>query len=255
VKILLTADGGTGAGGAPLIMHNERLADPLDSYTRAIAKISKKKKTEADHREIARLEFLGGLYTDDSGPCVPAFNVLRCLQDGAKRQKRGADVLRGVVPLTATASLSYAGPRDPDELIRAGGFALRKAVGVQRARTMRTRPMFVDWSFALAVEVDPTVFDPDVLGQSWRDAGVYAGIGDMRPIYGKFRGTLVEWPMTTTDGFGEAAYALANAVSSQRIQLEDKGRLNRLAPVEALLEEAVAKARELHQRAVTVARE
>lgn len=191
MKVILNLDGRTASGGAPLVMHNERLADPLDETVRAIAAISKKRnKTEADHMEIARLEFGGGLYTNGNGPCLPAWNILRCLQDGAKRHKRGADVLRGVYPIIDHADVQYDGPRDTEELWHDGAFALRKTVGIQRSRTMRTRPIFTDWQAELTVEVDATVFDVDTLKVCWADAGRYAGIGEMRPVYGRFVGSL-----------------------------------------------------------------
>jgi hypothetical protein len=193
MKLLLKLDGRTAAKGSPLVQHNERLADPLDEMTRAIAAISKKRnKTEADHLEIARLEFLGGMYTNGNGPCLPAWNILRCLQDGAKRHKRGADVLRGVYPLVEHADVLYEGPRDPGELWKDGGFSLRKSVGIQRSRTIRTRPIFVEWQAELPVEVDPTVFDVPTLRIVWKDAGIYAGLGEMRPVYGRFAGTIEE---------------------------------------------------------------
>jgi hypothetical protein len=186
-------DGSAKAGGSPLVMHNERLADPLDEVVRSIAAISKKRsKTEADHMEIARLEFGGGLYTNGNGPCLPAWNILRCLQDGAKRHKRGQDVLRGVYPIIDHADVVYDGPRDTDEMWKDGSFALRKTVGIQRSRTMRTRPIFTDWSAELYVEVDATVFDIDTLQVCWTDAGKYAGIGEMRPVYGRFVGEIKE---------------------------------------------------------------
>ena len=191
MQVTLKLDGRTASGGSPLVMHNERLADPLEPITREIAKVSKKRnKTEADHLDIARMEFLGGMYTNGNGPCLPAWNILRCLQDGAKRHKRGADVLRGVYPITEHADVVYEGPRDPEVMGKKGGFALRKTVGVQRARTVRTRPIFVDWQAELPVEVDPIVFDIDTLANLWREAGVYAGIGEMRPINGRFKGTI-----------------------------------------------------------------
>jgi hypothetical protein len=205
MKVLLKADGHTTSGGTPLIMHSERLADPLDSCTQSIAGVSKKKnKTLADHEEIARREFLGGLYTTpsieltDKGQmthnsqkvCVPAWNVLRCLQDGATRQKRGRDVLRGIQPLVVNADLTYDGPEAPEDLWKAGTFALRKTVGVQRSRTVRTRPMFDGWQLELPIEVDATVFDVHTLRVAWADAGKYAGLGDMRPVYGRFVGTI-----------------------------------------------------------------
>lgn len=206
MKIQLVADGHTDAGGMALVLHNERLADPLDQITRRLAGFTKKRnKTEADHLEIARTEFFGGLYTsspittDEDGEItspagavavLPAWNMLRCLQDGAKRHKRGPDVLRGVHPLNDNAAIEYDGPSNPQELWESGKFSLRKTVGVQRARTMRTRPIFTEWRAVLPVELDMTVFDVDTLQVFWADAGRYAGIGEMRPVYGRFRGTV-----------------------------------------------------------------
>lgn len=193
MQVVLNLDGRTASGGSPLVCHNERLADPLDDIVRTISTFTaKRKKTEADHMEIARLEFLGGLYTNGNGPCLPAWNILRCLQDGARRHKRGLDVPRGIYPRAEHADVDYDGPRDPDVMWKAGTFSLRKTVGVQRSRTMRTRPIFTEWQAKLPIEVDPTVFDLDTLANIWKDAGIYAGLGEMRPVYGRFAATLKE---------------------------------------------------------------
>ncbi len=195
----------TATGEAALVMHNERLADPLDSMTRAISAVtSKRKKTITDHEEISRLEFFGGLYAtetiefvgddvlvpDGAIPTIPAWNLLRCLQDGAKRDKRGLDVLRGVHPIVEHATFDYKGEHDPLSMWKSQEYVLRKTVGVQRARTTRTRPIFHDWVIELDVEIDPEVFDMDSLAHSWGMAGRYAGIGEMRPVYGRFVGTV-----------------------------------------------------------------
>ena len=80
MRMTLLLDGRAEAGGSPLVMHNERLADPLDEYVRDIAKLSRKRqKTEADHLEIARLEFLGGLYLNGDG--VPSVAAVALLDD------------------------------------------------------------------------------------------------------------------------------------------------------------------------------
>jgi hypothetical protein len=230
MRVMLTLDGRTEAGGTPLVMHHERLADPLDDHAREIAKRSKKRnKTDADHLEIARLEFLGGMYTNGNGPCLPAWNIIRCLQDGAKRTKRGRDVLRGVAPLVDSVDLAYDGPREPEVLWKEGGYSLRKTVGIRGSRTMRTRPIFVDWTAALPGEVDPVIFDPDRLAACWQDAGRYAGLGEMRPIHGKFLGTLTEWDISKSAPLGPAAYALACSVMAEAIEEDDEGRAARYA--------------------------
>lgn len=206
MEITLVADGHPDVNGMALVMHNERLADPLDSITRAIALLTKKRnKTIADHEEIARLEWHGGLYTTlpleatEGGEIivptgcavtVPAWNLLRCLQEGAKRHKRGPDVLRGVHPLAEFGAFESDAADEIEQVWKSGEFALRKSVGVQRARTMRTRPIFHPWRATLAVEVDPVVFDFDTVESLWSEAGRYAGLGEMRPVYGRFAGTV-----------------------------------------------------------------
>jgi hypothetical protein len=202
VKLTLIADGSKAAGGpSTLITHNERLADPLDEFVKTIGGLSKKRnKTEADQEEIGRLEFYGGLYTNPliSSPAdlngqeivVPAWNILRCLQAGATRQKRGKDVLRGIYPLAEQAPLVFDGPTGLVERWQEG-YWLRKTVGVQRSRTVRTRPIFTGWQFRLPVEVDPIVFDVHTVRVAWKDAGTYEGMAEMRPVYGRFLG-LVE---------------------------------------------------------------
>lgn len=201
MKITLKLDGRAASGGTALVMHNERLADPLDSFTQSIKEISgKKKKTDDDHLEMSRLEFLGGLYTEvpieyplnGIKPAVglPAWNILRCLQDGGKRHKLGADVPRGIHPLQDFATLEFKGPKHADALWKDGGFSLRKGAVISGRRIMRTRPMFTEWRAELPIEVDATIFNIKDLEKIWKDAGVYAGLGEMRPIYGRFAATL-----------------------------------------------------------------
>jgi hypothetical protein len=200
MKLVMKADGRTDAGGSPLICHNERLADPLDPFTRAIQSIAKKRsKQEADHLEIGHLEFLGGLYTDppietpddQDGQSIgiPSWNLIRCLQDGATRQRKGRDVLRGIHPLDTFAQLDYPGPTDLEGVWREKLW-IRKTVGVQKSRMVRTRPMFTEWRIELPIEVDEILWDLDKLELAWMDAGRYEGLGEMRPIYGRFLGTI-----------------------------------------------------------------
>ena len=201
MKLTLIADGSKAAGGpSTLIVHNERLADPLDEFTKAIGAISKRRnKTEADQQEIGRLEFYGGLYTSPQIPSpadlngqeivIPAWNILRCLQAGATRQKRGKDVLRGIYPLVESARLEFDGPSEIVDRWQEG-YWLRKTVGVQRSRTVRTRGIFTSWGFRLPIEVDPIVFDVHTIRTAWKDAGTYEGLAEMRPVYGRFKGSV-----------------------------------------------------------------
>lgn len=189
-RMRVILDGRAESNGTPLLMHNERLADPLDPYSLEIGKLSKQRnKTEANHLEIARLEFIGGMYYDDEqGPVMPVWNIVRCIQNAGKRHKLGASVLRGVVPATPTTPVIYEGPRTIEEMWNAGTFALRKSVGIGSSRTMRTRPVFTDWRIEAEIEVDLTVLDPEKINQLVEEAGRYEGLGDNRPVYGRFLG-------------------------------------------------------------------
>lgn len=199
-RMVVTLDGRS-EGSAPLVMHNPRLADPLNPWSLEIGKSSRKRgKSEADHLEIAHLEFLGGLYHDGViapgnvlpgkiGPYLPTWNVVRSLQNAGKQHKLGATILRGVTPVTMETALQYEGPRDAQKLWASGEFTLRKDVGVGAARTMRTRPIFTDWLLEAEVEVDLRIIDPEKLHQLAQEAGRYQGVGDYRPVYGRFIGS------------------------------------------------------------------
>jgi hypothetical protein len=52
--------------------------------------------------------------------------------------------------------------------------------------------MFTDWTATLEVEVDAKIWNLSDLRNVWSDAGTYAGLGEMRPIYGRFAATIAE---------------------------------------------------------------
>jgi hypothetical protein len=55
----------------PMLMNSSKLADPLDPETIALAAVtSKRRKTLADHRRIADLEWFGKLWLHEGRPCL-----------------------------------------------------------------------------------------------------------------------------------------------------------------------------------------
>lgn len=200
-RLLVTMDGRATVGGTPLLCHNERLSDPLDPITMEIAKLSgQRKKTEAIYLEMARLEFVGGLYYDETlGPCVPTWNVVRCVQDGATRFKLGKDVVRAVIPVEQLTPIEYEGPRDIEGMWEDGRFVSRKGVGISGRRVIRTRPSFSEWKVTAEVELDLDIMTPEKIDQCVISAGKYCGLGDNRPVFGRFHGSamLAETPKAT----------------------------------------------------------
>ncbi|ROO52887.1 hypothetical protein EDC02_7838 [Micromonospora sp. Llam0] len=180
------------AGTAPLLMHNARLVDPLDTIVRQIRPISAKtKKTDDDHAEIAQLEWLGGLYHDpDVGPFIPAPNLTKCLVEGARLSRDGKKVERGVLIETMKVPVLYEGPREPAALYADTRHVHRAPVKVGNARVMRTRPVFPHWRLQARGVYDPAVINLADLRNAAHTAGALIGLGDGRPTYGRFVGTL-----------------------------------------------------------------
>lgn len=182
-------------GTAPYIQHNGQLSDPLNSFTKALKKVTgKRAKTEADMLEASRLEFLGGLYADQEGPVITRESLQACIAGGARKSKRGKDVAAGVLVM-CDSRLDYDGPRSPDELWGDGDspFVSRMRAVVSRSAVMRTRPIFDDWSAEVVVRVDSEVVDLELVPESFLvAAGTREGLGDFRPgcprggFYGTF---------------------------------------------------------------------
>lgn len=175
-------------GSAPLLMHNTRLADPFEPIVQEMKPIQgKRKKTEEDYLDLARLEFLGGLYMnpDGTGPMMPGQNVHRALLDAAKITREGKTVERGII-LVEDAPLLYSGPRDPEALWANENFRHRSAVKVQTNRIFRTRPQFRTWEAEAKVIFDSSVIEAQALGRIAETAGTQIGLGDWRPRYGRF---------------------------------------------------------------------
>lgn len=185
-------------GTAPLLMHNVRLADDQDPYTKAISKLTAKrsKKTEEDKLEIDRLSFAGGMYHDpEIGPYIPAENIFRCLMEAGSLTRSGKKIERGVIFAGTRARLEYDGPRDIDTLWGDDGnspFVDRRMVAVQRQRIPRVRPIFPNWAASIGVEIDGQVIDPDEFEDIVSKAGKLIGIGDYRRFYGKFEGKVLD---------------------------------------------------------------
>lgn len=175
-------------GTAPLISHNIRLANPLDPIAKAMKLISgKRKKTEDDLLQLARLEFEGGLYLyPEIGPYVPGENIEKCVIEGARVTKQGKQVERGLFVSDNIVPLIYTGPRTAEQLWDDERFRHVAAVRVGQSRVMRMRPIFHEWALEADAELDPGLLAIETLQQIVDDAGSMVGLGDHRPRYGRF---------------------------------------------------------------------
>jgi hypothetical protein len=174
-------------GVAPLLMHNGQLADPMNKFAKAMKKVSsKKKKTDEDYEELARHEFMGGLYVNEQGhPCIPGEVLEATIASGAKHTKKGK-VAKSAIIVDGNFPVIYEGPKTPEKLFEDDNFRHVCGVKVGQARVMRTRPKFNAWGVKFVVHYLPDVVDEREIATFVEDAGRVSGLCDGRPRFGRF---------------------------------------------------------------------
>lgn len=180
----------TFVGVKPLLMHSPQMANPLNPITKELKKYSSKRtKTDDDHLAMSKLEFIGGSYYDkEVGYYIPSENVEACIVAGAKVSKNGKKVPLAVNIREFRIPLIHRGGMDktPEELFEDSEFVDVRFVNVSRAKIMRTRPRFDQWSIVFHVELDTSLMDFEEFLEALNNAGQRACLGDARPRYGSF---------------------------------------------------------------------
>jgi len=175
-----------------LLCHNGQTADPRNTYAKAMKAVSsKRKKTDADFDELARLEWLAGLYRFRDEIVIPDYVLEAVFINGAKKSKRGPQAKCGLF-FTDHAVLNF--PNKPEqindetlsEMFDSGEYTHTVGVKVGMAKVMRTRPMFRHWSMNATASFDPDVLNLRDIEEIAVDAGKLVGIGDWRPKHGRF---------------------------------------------------------------------
>jgi hypothetical protein len=183
-------------GASPLLMHNGRLADPLDEFSQKLKELNRPKdKTPAQYQEIERVEYEGGLYMDDElGICQPTDNLWACIIRGARKARLGkaaeSSLIVEGIPGKGHASavrLEYSGPKTAEGMFANKKFVSRVGIRIQKSRIMRVRPMIpAGWKLHFQVKFDPEVIKASDALKAMLDAGSLIGLGDWRPRYGRF---------------------------------------------------------------------
>ena len=192
-------------GTTDLICHNGQTADPRNSFAKQLKAISgKRKKTDADFDQMAKIEWFAGLYVgrtsdDAEGTArltLPSHVVESALVGGAKKSKRGVQAKSGLF-VSNDAVLSFPGAPAAalakeelqawlDELFEKGDNTLTVGVKVGMAKVMRTRPRFSRWTSTFVCEFDDAVLTLGDVKDILEDAGRLVGVGDWRPKFGRF---------------------------------------------------------------------
>ena len=158
---------------------------------------NKRKKTDADYEELARLEWLAGLYRFRDGLVIPDYVLEAVFINGAKKSKRGVQAKCGMF-FAEHATLEFPGkPAEINddtlsEMFVSGEFTHTVGVKVGMAKVMRTRPMFRNWNLLATAQFDPDVLNLRDIEEIANDAGKLVGLGDWRPKHGRFSAVVKE---------------------------------------------------------------
>lgn len=176
------------SGISPLMMHSDRLANPLNPIAKAHKELTaKRKKTDEDHLAIAQSEFVAGAYWDEhTGFYIPGQNFDATFWAGAKLQKLGVHWKRGALVMTDKAKLLFEGPRTPEKLWDDHRFVDCRAVRVGQAKVMRYRPIFLSWGVELELAINVDVINTEEVKKAIEDAGKLIGVCEYRPRFGRF---------------------------------------------------------------------
>lgn len=184
-------------GITPLLMHDNKMANPLNAYTQYMKPLTaKRNKTDKDYMEIARVEWEAGLYLHDGVVALPAENLEACFLKAAKRTKNGQKYQSGAMISEDWFPLDYKGSKikikqneeipviDLDKYYE--HFRHQSMVKVGGQQVLRTRPIFHDWSLVVLILIDESVFDERTMTSIIEDAGQFVGLCEKRPRLGRF---------------------------------------------------------------------
>ena len=178
----------TWKGISPLIMHSCQCVNPLHPIAKELKKYtSKKNKTDEDLTTISDLEWEAGAYWKDGlGLYIPAENVEATIINGAKANKKGKDVQKYVDVIDLYIPLDYGENLSKEELIQNYEYRDTRIMTVMRSKILRTRPRFDQWVIEFNLRYNEEKINIDTIINAMEYAGLYVGLCDSRPKYGKF---------------------------------------------------------------------
>lgn len=186
-----------------MIIHNGRLADPLNPWSKRMKELSSKtKKTDQDHERMAEVEWEAGLYWDDTiGLHMPSENLQRMFIDACKKRKLGRQSIGIIVDHDIGVPIISEGHKDIEAMRRNPENRFRKAVKVGASKVMRTRPCVpAGWTMTIRVMLDESLITSDDFIDICHIAGKLIGVGDWRPASPKVAGQFGRFVVTHING-------------------------------------------------------
>jgi hypothetical protein len=174
-------------GNTPLLMHNVRMANPLNEFARAVKELTGRQKgMDPDEfaAEKSRLQFLGGLYWDEEvGLHMPGYNIFRCFMEGGAMQRgNGVKVERALTIFPRKCAIQPWTDKfdDPEDLFRAGHYHMTMVKPTSASTVPATRPKFDSWVIDFPFSLDESIIDVTAVLAAAEAAGRFKGLGDGR---------------------------------------------------------------------------
>jgi hypothetical protein len=185
---------------SPFVMNQDTLANPLHPTTKKLKEFTGlKTKQDEHHLAIAKLQWEASLYYDDDiGVYLSSKMIIGCLRASARKEKKGLHMKAVIVDcIPGTPLIPYEGmtpsklwtiKNKKDELTH----VFTESVNVQRAKTMRTRPIFNQWEVKFDALLNTEILSEIEFKRILERAGFEYGIGELRPqlatgICGRFK--------------------------------------------------------------------
>jgi hypothetical protein len=140
-------------------------------------KVGKRKKVYLDKEECEK-----SLYRDESGKIYqPSEHILGALINAGKnftfeKKRTYKDVVKSSVFINPAIIYHENETWVVD----------RRPVTIQRARIVRARPLFPKWALSFEIEYDNELISKAKMKELLDYAGQRVGIGDYRPLFGRF---------------------------------------------------------------------
>lgn len=173
----------------PLLQHDDKAANPFNAYAKQLKAISsKRKKTEDDLLEMARIEWLAGLYhTSEEGYYMKAECFEGAFYESAKAKKLGK-VFREALRIPDHPIFHFKHEKlSPDQLFMRDEYKDMRTVKIQRSKILRCRPIFTEWHCEVEVWYEESRLNEQEIIDVVNYAGKYIGLCDYRPKYGRFK--------------------------------------------------------------------
>ena len=178
-------------GLSQIVLNNPQTVDPLNHFTKEMAKINKKKvKTEDDINHRYDLEIAAKLYWKSGKVVIPTTWVTAsvCKVSHKLIKVAKSDIRSAFFPVDDWAELKYRGAdkvKTTQDIIENHDFRWLFPTKQGQAKIMKAFPMFEEWSFTVDAEFDDSILVKEDLERVVEHAAKYNGFGDFRPTFGR----------------------------------------------------------------------